>query len=55
MIAPISIVLGTAPGPLNDPEKPARRFIAGRMVLIVFLNLLVDIAYAWLDPKVRNR
>jgi oligopeptide transport system permease protein len=25
------------------------------MVLIVFLNLLVDIAYAWLDPKVRNR
>ncbi|MGF9563681.1 ABC transporter permease subunit [Neorhizobium sp. JUb45] len=25
------------------------------MVLIVFLNLIVDIAYAWLDPKVRNR
>ncbi len=25
------------------------------MVLIVVLNLLVDIAYAWLDPKVRNR
>ncbi len=23
------------------------------MVLIVFLNLLVDLAYAWLDPKVR--
>jgi hypothetical protein len=27
LIAPISIVLGTAPGPLNDPEEPARRFI----------------------------
>jgi oligopeptide transport system permease protein len=25
------------------------------MVLIVVLNLLVDIAYAWLDPKVRMR
>ncbi len=25
------------------------------MALIVFLNLLVDIAYAWLDPKVRTR
>lgn len=25
------------------------------MVLIVILNLLVDIAYAWLDPKVRTR
>jgi oligopeptide transport system permease protein len=25
------------------------------MVLIVFLNLVVDIAYAWLDPKVRAR
>lgn len=25
------------------------------MVLIVILNLLVDITYAWLDPKVRNR
>jgi len=25
------------------------------MVLIVVLNLLVDIAYAWLDPKVRTR
>jgi oligopeptide transport system permease protein len=25
------------------------------MGLIVFLNLLVDIAYAWLDPKVRTR
>ncbi|OCJ14072.1 oligopeptide transporter permease [Rhizobium sp. AC44/96] len=25
------------------------------MVLIVVLNLLVDIAYAWLDPKVRSR
>lgn len=25
------------------------------MVLIVALNLLVDIAYAWLDPKVRTR
>jgi len=25
------------------------------MILIVFLNLLVDIVYAWLDPKVRNR
>ena len=25
------------------------------MVLIVILNLLVDIAYAWLDPKVRMR
>ncbi|MGE7368007.1 ABC transporter permease subunit [Neorhizobium sp. NPDC001467] len=25
------------------------------MVLIVFLNLIVDIAYAWLDPKVRSR
>jgi oligopeptide transport system permease protein len=25
------------------------------MVLIVVLNLIVDIAYAWLDPKVRSR
>jgi oligopeptide transport system permease protein len=25
------------------------------MVLIVFLNLVVDIVYAWLDPKVRTR
>ncbi len=25
------------------------------MVLIVILNLLVDIIYAWLDPRVRNR
>ena len=25
------------------------------MVLIIFLNLLVDIAYAFLDPKVRTR
>lgn len=25
------------------------------MVLIVVLNLIVDIAYAWLDPKVRTR
>ena len=25
------------------------------MVLIVFLNLVVDIVYAWLDPKVRSR
>lgn len=25
------------------------------MVLIVVLNLLVDLAYAWLDPKVRTR
>jgi oligopeptide transport system permease protein len=25
------------------------------MVLIVFLNLVVDIVYAWLDPKVRAR
>ena len=25
------------------------------MVMFVFLNLLVDIAYAWLDPKVRTR
>ncbi len=25
------------------------------MVLILFLNLLVDIVYAWLDPKVRYR
>ncbi|MGZ2381374.1 hypothetical protein ACVIDN_002737 [Rhizobium brockwellii] len=29
MIAPISIVLGTAWGPLNDPEKSTRRFIVG--------------------------
>ena len=25
------------------------------MILIVVLNLLVDLAYAWLDPKVRTR
>ncbi|MEL6435552.1 MAG: oligopeptide transporter permease, partial [Pseudomonadota bacterium] len=25
------------------------------MVLIVILNLLVDIAYAYLDPKVRTQ
>jgi oligopeptide transport system permease protein len=25
------------------------------MVLIILLNLLVDVAYAWLDPKVRLR
>jgi len=25
------------------------------MVLIVVLNLLVDILYAWLDPRVRNQ
>jgi ABC-type dipeptide/oligopeptide/nickel transport system permease component len=25
------------------------------MALIILLNLLVDIAYAWLDPKVRLR
>ena len=25
------------------------------MALIILLNLLVDLAYAWLDPRVRAR